>query len=117
MGLTIESTWVSEPNNSSISLVSSSCEESTTESSDKSSIFLTISLAWTINWMNSSPLKASQNSSCALPCNNFLILSTSLAPGSSNRILAELPILWITGDKSPSGSTLFLKTCNADSML
>ena len=43
--------------------------------------------------MNSSPLKASQNSSCAVPCNNFLILSTSFAPGNSNRILAELPIL------------------------
>ena len=67
--------------------------------------------------INSSPLKASQNSSCAVPCNNFFILSTSLAPGNSNEILAELPILWITGDNNPSGSTLFLKTCSADSIL
>ena len=41
----------------------------------------------------SSFLKVSQNSNCAVLCNKFCILSTSLAPGNSINILPEVPSL------------------------
>ena len=67
-----------------------------------------------MNDKNSSPLNASQNSNCAVLCNKPFTLSTSLAPGSSTKILPEFPSLWIFGCVTPNLSILFLRTSNAE---
>ena len=75
-----------------ISEMESSSVLSESTSSDVSTTSFKTSLAWNKKLANSSPLKASQNSSCAVLWSNPFTRSTSLAPGNSTKIRPELPI-------------------------
>ena len=93
---------------------SSVLSEST--SSDVSTTSFKTSLAWNKKLANSSPLKASQNSSCAVLWSNPFTRSTSLAPGNSTKIRPELPIRCMLGCVTPNLSIRFLRTSKAETI-
>src|SRR5690606_2917211 len=88
----------------------------TTSSVFTSTTFFKTSLASKRKLATSGYLNVSQNSSCAVVCNNSFTRSTSFAPGSSTKIRPEVPRRCILGCVTPNLSTRSRKTSKAETI-